>query len=92
MVYKGILSCWVRLDGGDGADRKIWQSNGNRLLVQRDSLDEFDVLASNAAGTIILRLQSATNYTSREDPWRPTRPARPGRSQGLSCARRAGNY
>jgi hypothetical protein len=63
---KGILSVWIRIDGGDGTNRNILVSQGlnGKLNLTLSSSNVFDLQARNAADTRILRLLSSNTYTA----------------------------
>lgn len=46
----GILSCWVRLDGGDGAAQVLITNNNALFSVQRGSDDLFHVFGARVGG------------------------------------------
>lgn len=64
----GIFSCWVRIDGGDGAIRRIWGSSasaGGAIDFFRIALlaaNTFQVVGDNSVGTAILVQESDTAY------------------------------
>lgn len=62
----GILSLWIRLDGGDGATMAILRSTvaANQFLFLHNSSNIFSLGGDNSAGTEILLLQSNTAYTA----------------------------
>ena len=61
----GILSVWLRKDGGDGSILRI-VSQATRQSTQLNTLssNNFDIIGQNAAGTQILRLVTSTTYTA----------------------------
>ena len=66
----GILSVWIRLDGGDGATLRILGSSvsagtaADRWRSSRLSTNKFIIVGNNAAGTVILQMLSTTSYTA----------------------------
>ena len=68
----GIFSAWVRLDGGNGAEMEILDagnsvSDGVRFL--RGSTDKFQMVAFNAAGTLLVNIAPAGTYQAGSE-WR----------------------
>lgn len=61
---KGLISVWVRIDGGDGNLRAIVRANGNdhRLVILADNKVRYD--AENVSDTDILLLQSTGTFTA----------------------------
>lgn len=60
----GILSCWVRVDGGDGTARHILSSaplSSNFLFIMNNT-NTFAIGGDNAAGTEILLLRTAGTF------------------------------
>jgi hypothetical protein len=62
----GILSVWIRLDGGDGVAQRIVEGvEGTALFTfLRRNTNVFGIGGDNAAGTEILLLVSNTTYTA----------------------------
>src|SRR3990167_3560410 len=62
----GIISAWVRFDGGDGAAMQIIRSTTavNQFLFLKRTDNVIGVAGDNAAGTEILLLLSDTAYTA----------------------------
>ena len=60
----GIFSCWIRLDGGDGANRGILLNALQSVIIRRDSTNKIFIAVYNTAGTASLDVYSATNYTA----------------------------
>lgn len=62
------LVCWFRMDGGDAAAQRFLSSSstlagtGDRFRVNRSTLNQINVIASNAAGATILTLASTGTY------------------------------
>lgn len=64
---KGIFSCWVRLDGGDGTGRDILRSatfGTSRIAIEVGTDNKFAVFATNSAGTQILLMRTVNTYTA----------------------------
>lgn len=61
----GILSCWIRFDGGDGvAQRAIANANLRFNVTKAATTNIIGITGRNAAGTIILQLLTDTAYTA----------------------------
>lgn len=62
----GILSCWVRLDGGNGTSMNILGANAANVifLLSRISTNVFRIQADNAADSNILHISSTSSYTA----------------------------
>lgn len=60
----GILSFWLRLDGGNGSAMFLLQNTGSWVRFQRNASNVFLLEGFNAAGSGILTLTSATAYTA----------------------------
>ena len=68
----GIVSMWLRIDGGDGGSAHLLVNHtvlggGSgflRFFVQRVTTNIFRVTGANAAGTTILRLDTVATYTA----------------------------
>ena len=63
----GIVSVWLRLDGGDAANQ-MFLNNGtlatNHFSVRRINTNIFVVTGANAAGTPILSITTTSTYTA----------------------------
>jgi hypothetical protein len=67
---KGILSVWLRINGGDAAGQIIVEGGGSGLMgLQRQTTNKFVVDGYNAAVANILRMTSATSYIT-STTWR----------------------
>jgi len=64
----GTFSVWIRMLGGDGTDQVIFSTNNPtsspRFSIYRNSSDLISVRARNAAGTVILSVNSTTTLTA----------------------------
>src|SRR3990167_2022236 len=61
----GILSLWARIDGGDGATRRIFScATVQAGQVNLTSTNNFQVIAQNSTPTTILSIASTTAYTA----------------------------
>ena len=62
----GILSVWLRIDGGDGGIRRVIEGiDGiNTTFARIGSDNKFGIRADNTSGTEILALSSDTAYTA----------------------------
>mgnify|MGYP001562463854 FL=1 len=66
----GILSTWIRLDGGDASTLRILGSSvtagtaADRWRSSRLSTNKFLIAGTNAAGVAILQMISTTSYTA----------------------------
>ena len=66
----GIFSLWIRLDGGNATLMAIFNlvttlgGGTGRFNVVRLSTDELRLFGANAAGTLILQITTATDYTA----------------------------
>ena len=61
----GILSAWIRLDGGDGVAASIMSSaTPFPLQVIRQGTNAFQVIGRNAAGSTILSFSSTSTFTA----------------------------
>lgn len=65
----GILSCWLRRDGGDGTAQRILANLAGtlRFHLTKDASNKYVVTGINSAGSTILTLTSNTAYTSSPD-------------------------
>ena len=65
---KGLLSAWIRLDGGDGTFQVVFlgeiSSGADRFYLLRADTNKFQLIASNASGTAILSLVTSSTYTT----------------------------
>lgn len=64
---KGIFSCWVRIDGGDGNSGRLFTSAlaaSERIVVARTAGNLFQVAAANSAGAQILNIFTVGTYTA----------------------------
>lgn len=69
---KGILSFWIRLDGGDDSLQFVFGAKaavGNPVAVARDSSNVFGVSGNNSASVSILNIRTASTYVS-SGTWR----------------------
>ena len=60
----GILSLFIDLNGGDGADMRIVAATGATVFVERDSSNKFHIICKNSAGTTILELWTTITYVA----------------------------
>lgn len=60
----GVLSWWMRLDGGDGSSLHVLNSTGNNIIALRRTDNIVGIGGENAAGTEILLLRSTGTYTA----------------------------
>lgn len=60
----GTLSCWVRIDGGDGGTRGILDSQGSRTSFRLATGNQFQIITRNAAGAIITNRFTPTGYAA----------------------------
>lgn len=60
----GLLSCWGRIDGGDGAWRLCIDAHASRFYAGLTSTNKFRVYAQNAAGGRIFQQDTTTTYTA----------------------------
>ncbi len=58
----GTFAAFLRVDGGDGASRRILNHIGNDFFAEWDTTNRFRIFARNAAGTTILTIRSNTAY------------------------------
>ena len=71
----GLCSCWVRLDGGDGAGLPILANattvggSTTRFFFLRAASNVFGVIASNSSNTTILSMGSTATYTADGSTW-----------------------
>jgi len=65
----GILSVWLRLDGGNGANMEVWCDDALFIEFIRDSTDRFKAILYNAAGNSRLEFRTVTQYTANA-AWR----------------------
>lgn len=65
----GILSCWLRRDGGDGTAQRILANLAGtlRFHLTKDASNKYVVTGINSSGSTILTLTSNTAYTSSPD-------------------------
>lgn len=67
---KGIISTWVRLDGGDGAFRRIFCGLNSavapetNVLLERTNTNIIEITMRNAAVADILRMRTIGTYTA----------------------------
>ena len=60
---EGLLSCWVRLTGGDGQHMFVLQSTGTHLLFYRNIFNQWEMRGRDTDSNIDLRLISSPTYT-----------------------------
>lgn len=61
----GILSCYIRLDGGDGTTRYIINgSQTNYFIFEIDSDNKYKIVGSNGAASMILYIHTVNTYTA----------------------------
>lgn len=60
----GILSAWIRIDGGDGTDMVIAAGNPARVDVTREIGNRIEIQVRNSAGTGILDIRTVGTYTA----------------------------
>jgi len=61
---EGLLSFWISLNGGNGADQYIISAaNVGRLVCRRRGNNTFEVYASNSSSALIIYLTSNSTYT-----------------------------
>jgi hypothetical protein len=61
---QGTLSVWLRIDGGNGTDRRILTNTSQRFAVVRSSANVFLINGNNSAGAGILTLTTLNTYTA----------------------------
>ena len=65
---KGLLSAWIRLDGGDGVAKAILGNGGGSsflgLQILRLSTNKFSIICRNSGLTQILNLASVSTYVA----------------------------
>ena len=61
---QGTFSGWVRIDGGDGVERRLLINNPLVFNVNITTGNTFTVAGFNSSAIIILLLESATTYTA----------------------------
>lgn len=61
---RGILSCWVRLDGGNGVTQFLVDNTSSRFLFARAGTSVITLQGQNAAGSTILNLTTTGTYTA----------------------------
>lgn len=65
----GTFNAWIRIDGGDGTSRHIFQicdsaTAQNFLRVRLTASNTIEFLAQNTAGTVILQMSTVLSYSS----------------------------
>lgn len=66
----GIISFWMRIDGGDGTFMFVFQGattvggTTSRFRIRNDSSNKYELIGINAAGTTILDIETTTAYTA----------------------------
>ena len=63
----GTFSCWVKFNGGDGSNQRIFSNEGTGgrgCFVNRNTSNKIVVRMRNASGTSILVLTSTGTYTA----------------------------
>lgn len=60
----GILSVWLRLDGGNGSSLQVLFGTGSVYSFQRNTSNVFSMYVKNAAGTGELQFNTVGTYTS----------------------------
>lgn len=58
----GIISSWLRIDGGDGTTRTYFANASNRIAVLLSASNRVQVIARNSAATVILNLIGTVNH------------------------------
>ena len=62
---KGIISFWIRLDGGDGDTLGISAgSASNGIYIFRNTSNKLKIYGDNSSGTDVFSLESGTSFTS----------------------------
>lgn len=60
----GILSFWIRLDGGNGAAMRVLGSSGGSYRIAREATDKFNFRLFNAAFTSEFSFSTVNTYTA----------------------------
>jgi hypothetical protein len=60
----GTCSFWCRLDGGNAGSLYVLSNTNNRLIINRNSGNNFFFRAQNSAGTATYDFRSTTTYTA----------------------------
>ena len=61
---QGIISAYIRMDGGDGVLQYILQANNTRISAQRGSANTLRIIGQNSANTTILSIATVATYTT----------------------------
>lgn len=65
----GTFNAWIRIDGGDGTSRHIFQicdsgTSQNFLRIRLTASNTIEIVAQNTAGTVILNMSTVLSYTT----------------------------
>lgn len=69
----GIVSMWLRVDGGDGVDARPFVSGSGATVefrTQKTNNEAFRVIGENAAGTIILNIVTSASVIAAGATWK----------------------
>lgn len=61
---QGILSCQIRLDGGNGSQLNLVANANARFYIVRNNSNKIQIVGRLADGTVKLNIQSVSTYTS----------------------------
>ena len=61
---QGIVSAWVKFNGGDGTEQVIWQSGTEQVRILKDASNKIQVFGRTSAGAAIMNATSSTAYTT----------------------------
>lgn len=60
----GILSIWIRLNGGNGSLQTFLTPSGGRVELSRTSADKYQFILRNSGGTSLVNLTTDPTYTT----------------------------
>jgi hypothetical protein len=61
---EGLISVWIRLDGGNATLLRVMSSQGTNISIQRMTTNKIQIFGKDSGGTERLNLQSNTSFTS----------------------------
>jgi len=60
----GIISVWVRIDGGDGSDGRVIRGTANDHRLTKQASNKFQYDAENVGGSDVVTLRSTNTFTA----------------------------
>jgi hypothetical protein len=60
----GIFSSWFRINGGDGAQLRVWHAAGGDIIINRNASNKFEFSMYSTGAVQSLLMLSTTSYTA----------------------------